>query len=153
MIDNTFLQQLIEKANADGIQKLVVGAVILKNGKVLVLQRAQEEFMAGLVEAPSGGVEQSESLDAALNREVLEETGLLVTKIIDYLGSFDYTSGSGKKARQFNFLVETAEGEVLLNPQEHSMYYLLSHEEVIGTKFNISLETRSVLLRSFVAQN
>jgi 8-oxo-dGTP diphosphatase len=44
----------------------------------------------------------------ALSREVLEETGLTVTALLRYLGSFDYLSGSGKHSRQFNFAIDVA---------------------------------------------
>jgi 8-oxo-dGTP diphosphatase len=47
----------------------------------------------------------------ALIREVKEETGLTVTGIPDQLGSFDYWSGTGKRSRQFNFVVDVAAPE------------------------------------------
>lgn len=59
--------------------------------------------------------------DAALIREVKEETGLDVTAIHDYLGSFDYTSGSGKRSRQFNFAVDVAAARPV-ELQEHDAY-------------------------------
>lgn len=94
------------QAQADGIQKLVVGAVVRIDGKFLVLERDPDDFMGGLVELPSGTVGPGEEPLTALAREVAEETGLTVSAVAKYLGSFDYTSGSGKKTRQLNFLVE-----------------------------------------------
>jgi len=119
------LASLFEKLNAeakrDGVQQLVVGAVVQHNGKVLLLQRQEDDFMGGIFELPSGKVEADEALDAALIREVKEESDLDVAAIGDYLGSFDYTSGSDKKSRQFNFAVDVASpGPVEL--QEHGAY-------------------------------
>lgn len=115
------LEQLTAEAEHDGVQQLVVGAVVQHDGKVLLLQRPEADFMGGIFELPSGKVEAGEALDTALIREVKEESGLDVAAIRDYLGSFDYTSGSGKKSRQFNFAVDVAAaGPIEL--QEHDAY-------------------------------
>jgi 8-oxo-dGTP diphosphatase len=117
----SLLETLNAEAERDGVQQLVVGAVVQHDGKVLLLQRPEDDFMGGIFELPSGKVEAGEALDAALIREVKEETGLDVAAIRDYLGSFDYMSGSGKKSRQFNFAVDvTAPEPVAL--QEHDAY-------------------------------
>ncbi|MGH8933231.1 MAG: aminotransferase class I/II-fold pyridoxal phosphate-dependent enzyme [Egibacteraceae bacterium] len=97
--------ELLALATAEGIDRLVVGAVIADSGKVLLLRRPVEDFMGGIYELPSGKVEAGESLTDALIREVKEETALTVTGITRYLGSFDYTSGSGSRTRQHNFAV------------------------------------------------
>ena len=39
----------------DGIEKLVVGAIVVCSNRVLLLTRAEGEFMGGLVELPSEG--------------------------------------------------------------------------------------------------
>lgn len=76
------LGDLIHAADADGITKHVVGAVIPNaEGKVLLLHRADDDYLGGLWELPSGGVDAGESLTEALHREVAEETGLTVTVI------------------------------------------------------------------------
>jgi 8-oxo-dGTP diphosphatase len=114
------LDELVRQAERDGIQKAVAGALIFREGKVLLLVRAMGEFMEGLTELPRGSVEPGESLVQGLAREVAEETGLGVSRISDYIDSFDYESGSGKRARQFNFRVEVfGEDEIRLNTTEH----------------------------------
>jgi 8-oxo-dGTP diphosphatase len=124
----SLLEELHAEAERDGVQQLVVGAVVQHDGKVLLLQRPEDDFMGGIFELPSGKVEAGEALDAALKREVTEESGLDVTAIRDYLGSFDYTSGSGKKSRQFNFAVEVATPEPI-ELQEHDAYTWTSFTE------------------------
>lgn len=114
-------EELNAEAERDGVQQLVVGAVVQHDGKVLLLQRPDDDFMGGIFELPSGKVEAGEALDAALKREVKEESGLDVAAIRDYLGSFDYTSGSGKKSRQFNFAVDVVSPEPV-ELQEHDAY-------------------------------
>ncbi|MBY8856068.1 NUDIX domain-containing protein [Nocardia sp. CA2R105] len=115
------IERLTTEASGDGIQQLVVGAVVQHDGKVLLLQRPEDDFMGGIWELPSGKVELGEALDQALVREVKEEAGLDVTAMSAYLGSFDYQSGSGKKSRQFNFAVNVADADPVLL-QEHGAY-------------------------------
>jgi 8-oxo-dGTP diphosphatase len=121
MVDAPFLQQLTAEAARDSVQQLVVGAVVQHDGNILLLQRPADDFMGGIVELPSGKVEAGEALDVALVREVKEETGLDVAGISDYLGHFDYTSGSGKKSRQFNFAVDVSAPEPV-KLEEHDSY-------------------------------
>ena len=62
--------------------------------------------MGGIDEIPSGKLEKDEGLFDALIREVKEESNLDVTQIVSYIDYFDYLSGSGKKSRQYNFVVK-----------------------------------------------
>ena len=59
-IDSTIIQQLLTDSQKDGIQKLVVGAVICINNKFLLIERVLSDFMGGFVEIPSGTVETGE---------------------------------------------------------------------------------------------
>jgi len=107
-MDDQLVDRLATEARNDGIAQTVVGAVITDaQGRVLLLKRPADDFMGGLWELPSGKVDPGERLDAALDREVKEETGLDIAEVTAYLGYFDYTSGSGKPSRQFNFAVST----------------------------------------------
>ena len=144
-IDHTLIQQLLTGAEKDGVQKLVVGAVICINNKFLLIERVLSDFMGGFVEIPSGTVEAGEDLLTALAREVREETGLLVTAVLEYLRSFDYRSSSGKKTRHFNFLVEVEEGKIKLDPAEHQAYYWVALSDAAFTTLNISEATKAVL--------
>ena len=63
-----------------------VGAVIVENGRVLLVQRGREPLM-GHWSLPGGLIEVGESLHMAVVREVREETGLEVepTELIELL--------------------------------------------------------------------
>ncbi|MBW1603740.1 NUDIX hydrolase [Streptomyces sp. JJ66] len=105
---------LIHAADIHGITKHVVGAVIPNaKGRVLLLHRSADDYLGGLWELPSGGVEAGESLTEALRREVTEETGLTVATIGAYLGHFDYLSRNGNQTRQFNFMATTHENDTV----------------------------------------
>jgi 8-oxo-dGTP diphosphatase len=54
-----------------------VGAVILRDGKVVLVKRRFEP-LAGQWSLPGGRLELGETLEAGLSREMLEETGLVV---------------------------------------------------------------------------
>ncbi len=71
------VNDLTRQDTADGIQQQVVGAAIIHNGQILLLQRPLNDFRGGTWELPSGKTEPGEDLTTALHREVLEETGLI----------------------------------------------------------------------------
>ncbi len=144
-ISKKTIQKLLEQAKKDNIQKIVVRAVIKNNDKFLLLERALSDFLGGLVVLPGGGVNADENLLQALAREVKEETNLVITDIIAYLGSFDYASSSGKKTRQFNFFIETEPGNIKIDQSEHSNYYLLNSSDENFYKLNISDGTKKIL--------
>jgi mutator protein MutT len=54
-----------------------VGALIFERGRILMAQRGKEP-LKGWWSLPGGAVEAGETLEAAIRREVLEETGLVV---------------------------------------------------------------------------
>lgn len=147
--------RLVEQSKKDGIQKIVMGAVI-SNGadKVLCVKRHSDDFMPGLWELPSGNMDKGETPIDCLVRETREETGLTVNVkaggVIDYVGSFDYTSGSGKKARQLTFVVKPEPGFVKLDPKEHEGYAWLSSSEL--DNYKISNETKAQI-RSALASS
>ncbi|MDH2392097.1 NUDIX hydrolase [Streptomyces sp. HNM0663] len=122
-VNDELLHALIRAAESEAIEKTVVGAVIADpDGKVLLLHRAAGDYLGGLWELPSGGVDEGEGLIEALRREVAEETGLTVSAVGDYLGHFDYRSGSGRKSRQLNFAVATTDQTVRLAEAEHDAH-------------------------------
>lgn len=118
----TGILQLLAEAESCGIQKLVVGAVVHHGGQILILRRsAGDDFLPGIEELPSGGVEEGESLLAALHRELAEEIGWTGPVTLDpgFVSKFDYLSGSGRRARQFTFGVPYNGGPIVLS-EEHT---------------------------------
>jgi NAD+ diphosphatase len=59
--------------------KATVAVIFIKDGNVLVSKRAMEP-MKGLYDLPGGYVEYGETVDDAVKREIMEETGLDVHK-------------------------------------------------------------------------
>lgn len=72
-----------------------VGAVIVRDGpggrkQILLIRRGQEP-LKGEWSLPGGAVELGETLEQAICREVLEETGLIV-EVVDTVKAFDRIS-------------------------------------------------------------
>jgi 8-oxo-dGTP diphosphatase len=66
---------------ADILQRIAMKAVIVKDGKVLVLREAEtnpDGTKAGKYQFPGGRIEPGEAFEDALHREVMEESGLTV---------------------------------------------------------------------------
>lgn len=130
----TLLDDLLRTAAADGVTKHVVGAVVTDaQGRVLLLHRPADDYLGGLWERPSGGVDDGETLSEALRREVGEETGLEVTAIDAYLGHFDYVSKSGKATRQFNFSATTTGRTVRLTEHDEHVWADRAQQERVSS--------------------
>lgn len=72
-------QEIIPRPKTLKLQEIeAVVAVIERDGRYLIQQRADKGLLAGLWEFPGGKVEPGESLAAALRREVREEVGVEV---------------------------------------------------------------------------
>jgi mutator protein MutT len=56
----------------------VVAAIIRRNRQILITRRFDHVHLPGLWEFPGGKVEPGESLQAALEREILEELGVRI---------------------------------------------------------------------------
>ncbi|NLX90868.1 MAG: 8-oxo-dGTP diphosphatase MutT [Firmicutes bacterium] len=61
------------------ILKQVSAAIIIKDGKVLIAKRAAGYRLAGKWEFPGGKVEDGESPEECLKRELAEELGIVVS--------------------------------------------------------------------------
>ena len=80
----------MNKQNKKNVQKIVLGGVVIKKGKILILQRHKDEDVyPNMWELPSGKREPLEPSEDSLIREIKEEAGLDV-KIIMPFFVFDY---------------------------------------------------------------
>ena len=137
---------LLEKAKEEKIEKNVVGSVIVnRQGKILIMSRKSDDFMGGIDELPSGNMEIGEDIPTALAREVKEETNCELNEILYYIDSFDYKSGSGKKARQYNFAIKVKETDNIVLT-EHESYSWQTVEEIINNP-QITHEVKNTIKR------
>jgi 8-oxo-dGTP diphosphatase len=97
--------------------QLAVSAAIFRDGKILLVRRTR--FPArGLYSLPGGRVEFGETLQAALHREVDEETSLRI-EIVGLAGWREVVPGTtgGGHYLIMSFAARWASGEVVLNDE------------------------------------
>ncbi|EGW35927.1 8-oxo-dGTP diphosphatase MutT [Desulfosporosinus sp. OT] len=77
--------------------KEVTAAIILKNNKVLIAQRAPSDKLAGKWEFPGGKIELGETPQECLKREIKEELDVDIA-VLNFFGEsiFAYPSGTIK---------------------------------------------------------
>jgi ADP-ribose pyrophosphatase YjhB (NUDIX family) len=85
-----------------------VGAVVVRDGpegqkQVLLIRRAQEP-LKGEWSLPGGAVELGETLEEAICREVLEETGLVV-ETVDVVQPFDRISRDTEGRVRYHYVL------------------------------------------------
>jgi 8-oxo-dGTP diphosphatase len=99
---------------------LAVSAVVWRAGRFVVVRRARPPAQ-GVFTLPGGGVEAGETLKQAVERELREETGLVIEPI-DLAGHREVImrDAEGRVARHFVILAFAAlwrEGELTLNEE------------------------------------
>ncbi len=113
-------------ANPAGRPQLAVSAVIFRDGKVLLVRRANEPGR-GLYSAPGGRVEHGETLHEAVAREVSEETALSI-EIVGFAGWRemlpDPAAGRAGHYLVISFAAHWRDGEVMLNDELDAFRWL-----------------------------
>ena len=70
-------EELLEEKKGWMMQLTVKSAVVNKDGKVLLLKRADKEITnSAKYDLPGGGIERGETVEKSLQRELAEELGL-----------------------------------------------------------------------------
>lgn len=145
------IENLIQEAKAIGeIDKAVSGIIINYNNSILLVKRVEEDFMGGYWELPGGGVDEGETFEIGCKREAMEELGIDI-QIDEFVDTFDYISGSGKKARQYNIISNFSEKPLIeLNDAEHSSYIFASLKAIpqINSTIKISESTHKSLINA-----
>ena len=88
-----------------------VGAVIIRDGQVLLVKRGREPAK-GLWAIPGGAVEPGETLQAAAEREILEETGVVINAG-EPIFAFDLIERDEAGALKFHFVIVDLRAEYI----------------------------------------
>ncbi|MHA1239060.1 MAG: NUDIX hydrolase [Candidatus Odinarchaeia archaeon] len=85
------------------VPRVAVGAVIIRNGKVLLVKRRTQP-KKGAWSIPGGLVKLGETVEEALKREILEETGLRVS-VEKIAGVFDYIERDESGRIRYHYVI------------------------------------------------
>ena len=106
--------------------KEVTAAIILKDNKVLIAQRAPEDNLAGKWEFPGGKIEHGETLQECLKREIREELDVEI-EVLDFFGESIYAYHSGT-IKLMAFWCQWISGDFTLKVHSHIAW--VSHVEL-----------------------
>ena len=102
---------------------VVVTAIIVYNKKFLIAKRTPHvDIHPGLWVFPGGKLEEGEDLVTCLERELLEEVGITITKKIQFISSYSYQRPDKTWTLGLSFLVHTTSDQVSLDQKEFSDY-------------------------------
>ena len=129
-------QNLIETAKKEGMTKSYISALIRnKGGNILLVEEIlSEKRIYGF---PTYEIKRRETLSQALERLILEKTGMDLEQVIKYLGHYDLD-----RARYFHFLVEVKD-PYSIEKETQIGYSWVELEEAFG--YPITDETRKIL--------
>lgn len=108
-------------------------AMIFRTDKILLTRRAPgRNYMPGKWDIPGGTIEKGESPEQALLREIAEETGIHVSlgpPIYIYNNMVQFPK---RQTLQIVYLAMYNDGEVRLNPREHTDHRWVTLEELVA---------------------
>jgi 8-oxo-dGTP diphosphatase len=102
---------------------LVVGAALLRDGRVFAARRTAPPAAAGRWELPGGKVEPGETPDAAIVRELHEELGV-EARVVDWL------AGEAPIGDTHRLRIAVCRTEQQPHPTEHDRVRALGHDEL-----------------------
>lgn len=114
--DTQELAQMQVLAEEEGRQCVVGAVVIDERGRAFAQKRSpNRRLFPECWDLIGGHVEDGETLVEALQREIREETGWELKRIVGLVYAFDWETGTGDRRREFDFAVQV-EGN-LAHPQ------------------------------------
>jgi 8-oxo-dGTP diphosphatase len=130
-----------------------VGAVVINDGKVLLVRRGQEP-LKGEWSLPGGALELGETLRQGVVREVLEETGLTVVPaaIVEVLDRITLGEPSGRVRYHYvlvDFLCHVAGGTVIGGSDAEEARWVRREESTEEGEYRLAPITVRVIEKAF----
>ena len=98
----------------------VTAGIIIKDNKILIAQQGLDKKFGGRWELPGGKLEQGETLEECIRRELKEELDILIQNQ-EYFIANDHEY-ENLKVRIYSFLIKEYEGEIKLNEHEDTKW-------------------------------
>ena len=134
------------------IQRVVVGGLIFKGGKLLLLQRSDDEdVFPSQWEIPSGKKDNLEIVTDCLVREMWEETGLRV-KPLQPIQAFNYQIEKENEIRdntQINYTLEVIGSYKITLSKEHQKFSWVDPDDVNG--YEMTNLMKEIVMGSFTS--
>lgn len=113
--------------------KKILAIIKSDKGNFLLLRTNPKHMLIDSWYVVTGGVKENESDEAAVRREIKEETGLEIIDIrsIDLTLEYEWPKNSGKMYSEKVFFVLVKEAEVKLSQWEHVEYKWLDQKNFI----------------------
>src|SRR3989344_1566631 len=134
-----------------GIFNVAVEAVIQKDGKIFITQRSFTRSHApGEWEILTGRVDQGETFEQAVKREVKEEVGLEV-KVLQPFNTFHFFRGPEKAEHLgVSFLCQYQSGEVVLDKTEQIDFRWATPQQALRLITDPSIRTSIIKAKSLL---
>lgn len=100
--------------------KIAVKSLIVNNGKLLILKRADDVYKSGIWEIPGGRIKIGENPILGLIRETKEETGLEI-EVNREISVRHFTRKDGQEIEMHIYLCNAMDNEIKLS-EEHSSF-------------------------------
>ena len=129
--------------------RVAVGAVVIKDGRVLLVQRGQPPAQ-GYWAIPGGSVKLGESLQSAAEREIKEETGIII-QALEPIYTFDMIEKDDAGRFRFHYVIidlraDYVRGHLNAGTDAHRARWV-SPSELDSLK--VSPKTRDLLVQQF----
>lgn len=113
--------------------KQIAAGIIIHNGKVLIAQRRRGKDLAFYWELPGGKLEEGETLEQCLRRELIEEMDLQINVGRFFMQSvYEYEFGTFA----INAFLAECSCPVITKVCEHEQYKWVKPEEILNYKFS-----------------
>jgi len=128
--------------------------VLNEENKILLTQRALDDsYLPGYWECPGGKLDQGQDLNNAREREVLEETGLLIRLTHPFVYADSYIVSSGKYAGLpyiCLFGISESLGGKLKLSAEHKDFNWVTYEEALDFELTPEVRKAMIILKDYL---
>ena len=109
----------------------VVAAILQKEDKILIARKKQGKPLAGYFEFPGGKIQEGETPEESLIRELMEEMNIKIA-VKEYIGESIYDYGNDKVISLLGYTAEIIDGEIKLS--DHDRYEWVTLEQINNYK-------------------